>query len=48
MSEGVMEDGFMEENAARPAESVAGHSQYDDENINKLIEATKSFQTLKY
>jgi proline iminopeptidase len=28
--------------------TVAGHSQYDDENINKLIEATKSFQTLKY
>jgi proline iminopeptidase len=27
--------------------TLAGHSQYDDENINKLVEATKTFQTLK-
>lgn len=27
--------------------TLAGHSQYDDGNINKLVESTKYFQTLK-
>ena len=27
--------------------TLAGHSSYDDENIKKLVEATKYFQTLK-